>query len=137
MGIGNRSPVAEFNILCDPEAARIVCECGVRDIIMVPLEVTHTALCTSAVRSSIQDALEDQQFGRCLLELMTFFEDTYKRVFKFDSPPVHDPCAVAYVLDPTRFETERMRVDVETGSDLCAGQTVCDVWHYSKLPKNV
>jgi hypothetical protein len=29
-----------------------------------------------------------------------------------------------------------MRVDIETASPLSAGQTVCDVWHYSKLPKN-
>ena len=30
-----------------------------------------------------------------------------------------------------------MRVDVETVSDLSAGQTVCDVWHQSSKPKNV
>lgn len=31
---------------------------------------------------------------------------------------------------------EHMRVDIETCSSLSAGQTVCDVWHQSKLPKN-
>lgn len=31
---------------------------------------------------------------------------------------------------------EHIRVDIETCSSLSAGQTVCDVWHQSKLPKN-
>ena len=36
----------------DPEAAKIVFESGL-DVIMVPLEVTHTALVTNEVRSSL------------------------------------------------------------------------------------
>lgn len=45
--IGNMTPGAEFNILCDPEAARIVFdnELGI-EVVMVPLEVTHTAIVT-------------------------------------------------------------------------------------------
>ena len=42
IGVGNRSPVAEFNILCDPEAAKIVFDSEFK-VVMVPLEVTHTA----------------------------------------------------------------------------------------------
>lgn len=34
-------------------------------------------------------------------------------------------------------QVELMRVDVETVSELSAGQTVCDVWHQSSKPKNV
>eukprot|EP00198_Chlamydomonas_reinhardtii_P002967 XP_001692303.1 predicted protein [Chlamydomonas reinhardtii] len=57
-------------------------------------------------------------------ELLLFFADTYKRVFKFDDPPLH------------LFECRRMRVDVETCSPLSAGQTVCDMWGQSPLPAN-
>lgn len=35
------------------------------------------------------------------------------------------------------LQVELMRVDVETVSELSAGQTVCDVWHQSSKPKNV
>ena len=35
------------------------------------------------------------------------------------------------------LQTELMRVDIETVSELSAGQTVCDVWHQSAKPKNV
>ena len=45
--------------------------------------------------------------------------------------------AVAWLLDPSKFDAELMRVDVECASTLGAGQTVCDVWHDSKRPKNV
>lgn len=34
------------------------------------------------------------------------------------------------------LQFELMRVDIETCSHLSPGQTVCDVWHQSKLPKN-
>jgi inosine-uridine nucleoside N-ribohydrolase len=34
------------------------------------------------------------------------------------------------------LQFELMRVDIETCSRLSPGQTVCDVWHQSKLPKN-
>ena len=35
------------------------------------------------------------------------------------------------------WQVEKMRVDIETVSPLTAGQTVCDIYHMSKLPKNV
>jgi purine nucleosidase len=136
IGIGNRSPVAEFNILCDPEAASIVFECDL-PVVMVPLEVTHTALATEQVLAELSTRCNSSKFSQCMSELLCFFKDTYLRVFQFPSPPVHDPCAIAWLLDPTKFEHELMRVDVECTSPLGAGQTICDVWHDSKLPKNV
>ena len=35
------------------------------------------------------------------------------------------------------LQTELMRVDIEVSSPLTAGQTICDIYHWSKLPKNV
>lgn len=34
------------------------------------------------------------------------------------------------------MQFEHMRVGIETLSPLAAGQTICDIWHTSKLPKN-
>ena len=53
VGVGNRGSVMEFNILCDPEAAAVVFESGLK-VVMVPLEVTHTALITEAVLEEIR-----------------------------------------------------------------------------------
>ncbi|KAK3249807.1 hypothetical protein CYMTET_40783, partial [Cymbomonas tetramitiformis] len=58
-------------------------------------------------------------------------------VFKFENPPLHDPCAVALVVAPSLFETTPLRVDVEMKSELSAGQTVCDIWRNSGNPPNV
>lgn len=54
-----------------------------------------------------------------------------------NDPPLHDPCAVAFVIDPEMFEYRLMRVDVETASTLSYGQTVCDVFGMSKKKANV
>ena len=35
-----------------------------------------------------------------------------------------------------RVQAKAMRVDIETCSSLSAGQTVCDMWGRSQLPKN-
>ena len=137
IGVGNRHPVAEFNIECDPEAAHIVFNLPVK-VVMVPLEVTHTALCTPTVINEISRRLNHTVFSRIVVSLMLYFAKTYKDVFGFhDGPPVHDPCAVAYVINPNLFETRLLRVDVVTGNHITAGQTVCDIWGSQPGKKNV
>eukprot|EP00051_Salpingoeca_urceolata_P031499 m.11824 g.11824 ORF g.11824 m.11824 type:complete len:339 (-) comp4105_c0_seq2:141-1157(-) len=130
LGVGNTGPVAEFNIQIDPESAKIVFDSGL--VTMVPLEVTHTALVTPDVLARIH-AL-DTPFASAVCDLMVFFSSTYRDVFGFDIPPLHDPCAVAYVIAPELFHCKRMKVDIECGSALSAGQTVCDQYNLDRLP---
>ena len=79
------------------------------------------ALVTPEVTTRLEVQCQNSNFSTCIVELLTFFKDTYKNVFKMALPPLHDPCAVAYLLDPARFVTERMRVDVETQTESCIG----------------
>eukprot|EP01112_Ceratiomyxa_fruticulosa_P006854 TRINITY_DN1776_c0_g1_i2.p1 TRINITY_DN1776_c0_g1~~TRINITY_DN1776_c0_g1_i2.p1 ORF type:complete len:335 (-),score=44.09 TRINITY_DN1776_c0_g1_i2:73-1077(-) len=134
VGSGNISPVAEFNILIDPEAAKIVFESSVH-IVMVPLEVSHTALVTPQILEKVKGL--SSTYGDLMEDLLLYFAKSYFEVFKFEHPPLHDPLAVAYVIAPHLFKTTFMRVDIETQSLLCAGQTVCDIYHMSPKPKNV
>ncbi len=134
MGVGNTGPVAEFNIQVDPEAASYVFESGL-PIYMVPLEITHQALVTREIIEKIR-AL-NSNLSVILCELLLFFKSTYKTVFFMDEPPLHDPVAVAAVVDPSLFEFKLMRVDIETGSLLSYGQTVCDIYGMSNKKKNV
>ena len=131
-GLGNTGPTAEFNIQCDPEAAHIVFEAGLKSLVMVPLEVTHTVLVTPEIRGSFKRS----RFLLLLDELMHFFEESYKKVFGFEHPPLHDPVAVFYVMGPHYFKTKRMRVDIDCGQ-LCAGTTVCDHYGMSGKEPNV
>ncbi|KAJ1674259.1 Uridine nucleosidase 1 [Spiromyces aspiralis] len=154
---GNRSPVAEFNILasptphtanaqmhvhdaeCDPEAAQIVLTSGIKEIAMIPLDVTHMTLTTKQVLETLEQKIKpiNPRFYQMLRELLCFFNQTYCEVFGFkEGSPLHDPNAVAYLIDPTIYDRKLMRVDVECASTLCYGQTICDIWEQSPLPKN-
>ena len=88
----------------DPEAAKIVFECGA-PIVMLPVELTHTALVTPDILNRISAELaDDTPFLHLIKQLLLFFADSYRTVFKFDHPPLHDPCAVAYVIAPELFK---------------------------------
>ena len=135
MGLGNWTPAAEFNVWADPEAAAAVLDSGV-PVTMVPLEVTHRALATDEVMARI-DAI-DTPVSAMSAELMRYFAQTYRRVFGFPAPALHDPCAVAWVIDgEATVATQRMHVAVETSSSLCDGRTVCDVYGMSGGAPNV
>ncbi|MDP9467264.1 MAG: nucleoside hydrolase [Chloroflexota bacterium] len=134
IGLGNVTPAAEFNIGADAEAARTVFESGV-PITMVPLETTHRALATPAVVDRI--AALDFPLAHLCVDLLTFFAETYLRVFGFAAPAVHDPCAVAWLIDPGIVPTRRMRVDIETRAEFSYGRTICDVHGVTGRPANV
>jgi inosine-uridine nucleoside N-ribohydrolase len=125
IGLGNVTPAAEFNIAVDPEAARAVFESRV-PITMVPLEATHQALATPQVIERIAEL--DFPLAHLCVELLGFFAETYLRVFGFEAPAVHDPCALAWLIDPTIVPTRPMRVDIETRAEFSDGRTVCDLY---------
>lgn len=47
------------------------------------------------------------------MNLLEFFRDSYLKVFGFKAPPVHDPAAVFYVMNPKAFVTKKVWVDIE------------------------
>ncbi|OBZ70509.1 Inosine-uridine-preferring nucleoside hydrolase [Grifola frondosa] len=140
VGVGNRSASAEFNILCDPEAAQIVLDVPVKKT-MIPLNVTHTAivtrdiLCELLAPSVLADAdvlpKASTTLRNMLSTLIGFFAESYKSTFGFaDGPPLHDALTIAYVSQPELFRCKRYRVDVELSGTHTAGETVVDVWEY-------
>ena len=124
IGLGNTTPAAEFNVFVDPEAAREVFDSGL-PVTMSGLDVTHQAGAGPAERERLRSA---GSAGGWVAELLDYFAATYQGVFGFDAPPLHDPVAVAAVLDPGLLKTRPMRVDVECESDLTRGETVCDFY---------
>lgn len=121
--VGNWSAVAEFNIKVDPEAAHIVFN-EKWPIVMVGLDLTHQALATDEVAERI--AAVPGSVSQFTLGLFTFFRKAYQDAQGFDFPPVHDPCTLAYLIDPTIVETVRVPVDVELNGSLTTGMTVAD-----------
>ena len=132
IGLGNTTPAAEFNIYVDPEAAREVFESGL-PITMCGLDVTHQAGAGPEERDRLRKIGEP---GRITSGFLDFFAAAYESTFGFDAPPLHDPVAVAAVLQPGLLSTRPMRVEVECGSDLTRGETVCDFYGVTGKPSN-
>lgn len=120
---GNWSATSEFNIIIDPEAAHIVFNES-WPLTMVGLDVTHRALATPEVVERI--ASIGTAPARFVGELLEFFAHSYREAQGFEHPPVHDPCAVAYVIDPSVLEVRRAPLDVELSGTLTLGMTVAD-----------
>ncbi|GAA4872720.1 nucleoside hydrolase [Saccharopolyspora cebuensis] len=122
--VGNRTAVAEFNIFIDPEAADVVFSAG-WDVVMVGLDLTHQALATPEVAARI--AAVGTGPAAFVGELLEFFGRTYRDVQGFDAPPVHDPCAVAHVIDPSIVRAVPAPIEVETAGARTLGMTVADL----------
>jgi inosine-uridine nucleoside N-ribohydrolase len=132
IGLGNTTPAAEFNVYVDPEAAREVFESGL-PITMSGLDVTHQARTGPDERERLRSL---GRTGGVVAGLLEFFAGTYERIYGFDAPPLHDPVAVAAVLEPKVLKTRPMRVDVECDSPLTRGETVCDFYGVTGEPPN-
>lgn len=123
--VGNITPAAEFNIFVDPEAAKIVFDCGA-PITVMPLDVTHKVLVTKP-RNDVFRALPNQA-GPAVAEMTDFFERFDREKYGSDGAPLHDPCVIAYLLQPDLFTGRHINVEIETASELTRGMTVADWW---------
>lgn len=122
--VGNWSAVAEFNIKVDPEAAHVVFN-EPWPVTMVGLDLTHQALCTPEVQKRIEGVGTD--LANFVSGLMDFFRKSYKDNQAFVDPPVHDPCTIAYLINPNIVKTHRCPVDIELRGELTTGMTVADL----------
>jgi purine nucleosidase len=130
---GNITPAAEFNAYNDPEALQIVLSCR-RPIVLATLEVTAHALATPDRLRALRAAGS----GRCLRALC----DIQARINP--SPrlggigaPLHDPCAVAWLIRPELFTSRDCPVAVDLAPGANRGRTVIDRWGRTNLPPNV
>ncbi|EPY28240.1 purine nucleosidase [Strigomonas culicis] len=121
---GNRTPVAEFNVVIDPEAAHIVFN-ETWPLTMVGLDLTYQARATADVMQQI--AAVGTKPSTFVIQMFEFYNDMYKQRNGADAAAVHDPCAVAYVIDPTLIETRKAPIDVELHGALTRGMTVADL----------
>ncbi|MEG0912614.1 MAG: nucleoside hydrolase [Oscillospiraceae bacterium] len=127
--MGNWTPAAEFNIWWDPEAARIVFKSGL-PIIMAGLDVTQRAYVTREENEVLR--AQGNEKSVLAAELIDFFSRYHYEVEGFPGCTLHDPCAVAALLNPEIFTSENCNVDIEVHGELTAGMTVIDRVNYIK-----
>ncbi|MBL8837627.1 MAG: nucleoside hydrolase, partial [Alphaproteobacteria bacterium] len=108
IGLGNTTPAAEFNILADPHAAAIVFAAGA-PIVMVPIDLTHQAIATAPRIAAIRAV--GTAPARLAADLMAGYPPRAK--FGFAGGPVHDACAVAYLVRPELMSGRDCRVTID------------------------
>jgi purine nucleosidase len=131
---GNTTPVAEFNIYVDPDAAAIVFNSGA-PITMFPLDVTHKALVLPTDLDRIRDI--GTPVSAAVAGMLDFYERHDIEKYGFAGAPLHDPCVIAYLIDDSLFSGRECRVEIETDSELTVGQTVVDWWGVTGSDPNV
>jgi purine nucleosidase len=131
---GNITPSAEFNLYVDPHAAQVVFTAGL-PLTLIPLDVTHQAIATPnriAALRSLNTPVSAAVVG--LLEHYGRYD-----MNRYGTPGgfLHDPCVIAYLLQPDLFTCRPVYVEVETRSDLTLGRTVVDLWQVTGRSPNV
>ncbi len=131
---GNVTAAAEFNIWCDPEAARMVFRAfsqdGAAPTILVGLDVTRRTVLTEADIEALSETCARLPNGPALTDFLRDAARHYFELMQRRGRPralvMHDPLAVAVALDPSLVGTQTVPVDVETRGELTRGQTLAD-----------
>jgi inosine-uridine nucleoside N-ribohydrolase len=118
---GNSTPVAEFNVFADPEAAQAVSRAGI-PLTWVPLDVTHRCL----LRPEALAALPDTPRVRFARDILGPMMDYHARGHGEPACFLHDPLAVGVVLWQELVQAVPLCVEVETEGRLTRGMTVAD-----------
>jgi purine nucleosidase len=162
---GNTSPREEWNIHCDPEAARIVFrafadpEVAERPLAL-GLDVTEQAPFTSDHMVALArraDSTPDDELAlardeepahttrsvasnpvvRFIADALRWYMEFHAEFDGFYGAYLHDAMAMAAALDPSVVTSEALTVDVEVGGELTTGETVADWRRHVKRPPNL
>jgi len=151
---GNTTPLSEWNIHCDPEAAKICFAAWAQAIEADPtvtrplalgLDVTEgapfvpdhmVALARRAgshpdERLAPEDGPEMRSVAgnpvvRFIADALRYYMEFHARYDGFYGAYIHDPLALAAALDPSLVSTQAVAVDVELTGELTAGATIAD-----------
>lgn len=132
-GQGNVSPVAEFNTYADPEATKLVLDAGFPSLTQVGLDVTRQVLLTD----ERIDAIQNETLAAYIRESTSIYRQRYFERNGVWACAMHDPLAVSLAIDKKLVSTQAFHVVVETKSEFCDGQMICDFQHQWEKERNV
>lgn len=130
LNLGNMTPAAEFNFFVDPHAAAVVFGAGI-PIVMFGLNVTHDAVPGAENLSELSRL--DNAAARATHGMMT---RPRTGGLGAAAHPMHDPCTIAWLLDPSLFTGRDCFVEIETGAGPLRGRSTIDWNGRLKRPAN-
>lgn len=122
----------EFNAFCDPESLKIVLDSGV-PITMVGLDVTMQVLIEAEQYEELGKI--DTQLGKLVMDWLRFYEKLHRNSMGVGGA-MHDPLALALVIDPTLVRTKPVHIGVDLNGTYTFGATVADFWKERGEPDN-
>ena len=123
---------AEYNFAVDPEAAKIVFSAGIKNIFMIPVNVTRTILYRREIDNSLRECNKRVATLAANILATVGNEDRvdYASEMMDGNDPVraiHDVVAMGYMTNPDIFEVEVLPIRIETGDPpKGAGQSLID-----------
>ena len=131
---GNITPSAEFNAFVDPHAFDIVLRAG-RPIFAFGLDVTHQVLSSPRRIATIRRL--DNPVARTAADLLEYFDRYDAQKYGTQGAPLHDPCTIAFLLQPELFSLKACACQIETSSELTLGHTAVDFWQVTGKNANI
>lgn len=124
---GNVTPVAEYNIYADPDAAELVFNSGL-NVTMVGLDITRQVFLDSR---DIENLSSQGEVAEAVVAMASYYLE------RFEQLPLHDPLALFAAVRPDLFEFKRVAIRVEGRGEHCRGQTIADWEGAHSWAKNV
>jgi purine nucleosidase len=131
---GNVTAAADFNVYCDPEAAREVFRAPCVKT-LVPYDITSQILLTYDLLDQLPPELT--RVGRLLRRILPHAYRAHHQILGFEGIHVHDAVALLALTDPELFTTTPLYGDVETRGDITMGATVFDRRRTSEARPNL
>lgn len=131
---GNITPVAEFNLYADPQAAEVVLRSGVK-LTYLPLDVTHKVLTSEARLKQIRGV--NNHASTLVGDILDAYVKADMAHYGLPGGPVHDASVIAYLLKPELFSGRQVHMSVDSREGPTFGQTIADWYGTLKQPANV
>lgn len=131
---GNTTPLAEFNIYCDPHAAHIVFHAG-WTLTLVPLDVTYQVVLTQADIDRL--LVIPSPITKFIAEATRFYIEFHDKYQQIQGCVINDPLALALAFLPGLVDTETLYVDVDISGGVSMGKTLADYYHLTGKQPNM